>query len=71
MRLISQLISDISRVLQKILKNFNGNSISTYRVPVFLALFKKLDLNLNELEFVMLLSNSSLQYLHKRPHVFA
>ena len=33
MRLISQLINDISRVLQKLLKYFNGTTISTSFVP--------------------------------------
>ena len=32
MRLISQLIIDISRVLQKLLKYFNGTAISTFFV---------------------------------------
>ena len=32
MRLILQLINDISRVLQKLLKYFNGTAISTFFV---------------------------------------
>ena len=51
MRLISQLINDISRVLQKLLKYFNGTVISTsFLLPlagVFSVIFV-LDLNDSE-----------------------
>ena len=33
MKLISQLINDIPRVLQKLFKYFNGTIISTFLVP--------------------------------------
>ena len=52
-RLISQLIKDISRVLQKSLRYFNGTTISAFTIPQLLALAKNLALNLNELESVM------------------
>ena len=54
MRLISQLIKHISRVLQKLLKYFNSTAISALIIPCSLVLAKNLDLNLNELESVML-----------------
>ena len=58
MRLISQLNNGISRVLQKLLKYFNGTIISTPLVPsahISLAVFC---LNLNET--LLLLSAGSL-----------
>ena len=48
MRLISQLIKDISRVLQKLLKYFNGTTISTFFVPPAAVLPVIFCLNLNE-----------------------
>ena len=69
-RLISQLISGISRVLWKVLKYFNGTDISTFTVPVPSVLFKELYLNWNESESAVLLSCSSLQYGRKLPDVF-
>ena len=52
-RLISQLIKDISGVLQKSLRYFNGTAISAFTIPQLLASAKNLALNLNELESVM------------------
>ena len=46
-RLISQLIKDISRVLQILLKYFNGTAISTFIILALLILSNILDLNLN------------------------
>ena len=67
MRLTTQLIKGISRVLQKLLKYFNGTTISISfllsesRVfPVILAL------DLNDSEFVIAVtSGSSLLYYHR------
>ena len=53
MRLILQLIKGISRVLQKLLKYFNGTAISAFIIPFSLVLTKNLDLNLSELESIM------------------
>ena len=47
-RLISQLINDISRVLQKLLKYFNGTLILTFFVPWSFILRAIFVLNLNE-----------------------
>ena len=41
MRLISQLINDISRVLQKLVKYFNGSAMLNHKLP---AVFEKLSL---------------------------
>ena len=71
MRLISQFISGISRVLQKLLKYFNGTAISAaFFVFVFLLAFFLLSLlgvfpvifilNLNDLDCVILSCRSSL-----------
>ena len=70
LKIISQLISGISRVLWKVLKYFNGTDISTFTVPVPSVLFKELYLNWNESESAVLLSCSSLQYGRKLPDVF-
>ena len=71
MRLLSQLIKGISRVLQKLLKYFNGTAILTSSVlpsaggfPVIIIL------NLNDLDFVILSFGSSLCYCYKLPDVF-
>ena len=47
-RLILQLIKGISRVIQKLLKYFNGTAISTFTISSLLVLFKNFDLNLND-----------------------
>ena len=61
MRLISQLINDISRVLQKLLKYFNGIAISTFFLLSTLRVFHFiLVLNLNDTESVILSFGSSL-----------
>ena len=46
--LISQLIRDMSRTTEKLLKYFSDTAISTSTVPVSPVLFKNLDINLNE-----------------------
>ena len=46
-RLICQLIKDISRVIQKLLKYFDSTAISALIIPALLILFKNLDLNVN------------------------
>ena len=70
MRLISQLIKDISRVLQKLLKYFNDTAILTsVSLPatwVFPVIFL---LNLNDLEFVKISFGSSPYYCHNTPDV--
>ena len=55
LRLTSQLISSIARVLQKLLQGLNGTAVSTFAIPTLLALFVSRDLNLNDSESVMLL----------------
>ena len=52
-RLISQLIKGNSRVLQELLKNFNGTAISAFMITQLLVLAKSLALNLNELDSSM------------------
>ena len=71
MRLISQLIKGISRVLQKLLKYFNGIAISTSFVLPAVGFFPViLILGMKDLEFTIAAScDSSLQY-HKIPDVF-
>ena len=69
-RLISQLIRDILRVLQELLTYFNGTAISTSTVHPSLVLFVNLDLNLNGFESAMLSFGSFLQYCHKLHDVF-
>ena len=68
-KLISHLIKDISRVLPKLLKYFNGTPISTSSVltsagvlPVIFAL------NLNDSESTMLVIVSSLNYSLQLQH---
>ena len=56
MRLISQLIRDISRVLQKLLKCIDGTDIFA-----FIILSKSLDLNFNNSEPVIESLDSCLQ----------
>ena len=75
MRLISQLINGISRVLQKLLKYFSGTIILTSFVPLFPVLF--FCLNLNEALLPGKLSRApasvkagSLYSIHKLPDVF-
>ena len=55
LRLTSQLISSITRVLQKLLQGLNGTAVSTFAIPTSLVLFVSRDLNLNDSESVMLL----------------
>ena len=67
-RFISQLISGISRVFQKLLEYFNGTAISTFAILTSLVLLVNLDLNLNDSQCVMLLLGSSLRYCHRQLH---
>ena len=58
-KLISQFIESISRVLQKLFKYFNDTAISAFIIPRLVVLTKNLALNLNELESVMRFFGSS------------
>ena len=72
-KLTSQLIKDISKVLQKLPKYFNDTSISTFIELAALLLFKNLDLNLNysdSTKAALLNDGSSLQKLYKLLDVF-
>ena len=71
LRVISQFISAISRVRPKLIKYFNGTTISSFKVPVLPVLFISLDLDLNYSEFVVLSPGSSLQYFQRLFNVFA
>ena len=65
MRLISKLIKDISLVLEKLLKYFNGTAILTLFVLPLLGLLPVIfTLDLNNLESAIFL------ILHKLPDVF-
>ena len=70
-RVTSQFIGFISRVLQKLLKPFNGKTLFTFVILALSVLSIILDLNLNALEFVVLSSGSSLQYSYEKAEVFA
>ena len=48
LRLTSQLIEVISRVLQKLLEYFNGTAIFAFKIPQLLDLAKTYNSNLNE-----------------------
>ena len=72
MRLVSQMINGISRVLQELRKQFNGTAISTFFVlpaagvfPVILIVY------LNDLDCVILSFGSSLYYCHRLSDVFS
>ena len=69
-RLISQIIGGFSRVLEKLLKYFNGTVISAFVVPALLPLFLRPALNLNYSESVLLSLRWSLKYCHRLPDVF-
>ena len=61
MRLISQLIDEISRVLQKLVKCFNGTAISTFFVLPSAGLFPVIFiLDLKNSESAKVLCSSSL-----------
>ena len=68
-RYVSQLINDILPVLPKLLRYFNGTTASISTVPSLPISFANIDLNLNNLESVMLSSDSSLQYHQNLPSV--
>ena len=70
MRLISQLINGISRVLQKLLRFFNGTAISTFFDSTSGVFPVILILDMNDSKFAILSFNSSLQYRYKLPDVF-
>ena len=59
-RLNSQFLNGISRVLQKLLRYINGTAISTFAVPALTLLFSSFDLNLNDSQSDMLSFGSSL-----------
>ena len=79
-RLTSQLIKGISKVLEKLLKYFNGTNISTSFVPSFSVRPVIFALNLNEsvvlpsakikISSLAFRSGISLPYCHKLPVVF-
>ena len=55
LRLISQFIEDISRVLQKLLKYFNGTAILTsFVLPLSVFLSIIITLDRNDSEFVII-----------------
>ena len=68
-KLISQLISGISIVLQESYGCFNGTAILEFTIPKLLVSSKKSDLKLNDLEFSTLSAGSSLYYCHKLPDI--
>ena len=79
-RLTSQLIKGISKVLQKLLKYFNGTIISTSFVPSFPVRPVIFTLKLNEsvvlasakitISSLAFRASISLHYCHKLPVVF-
>ena len=69
-RPISQLIRGISRVLQKLLKSFDGTVITAPVMPSLLVLFNNLDLRLNASESPIGYLGSSMQNWFKVPDVF-
>ena len=50
-RVISQFISAILRVLQKLIKYFNSTTIFSFKVPVLPVSFGNLELELNDSRF--------------------
>ena len=66
-RLTSQLIKDISRVLQKLFKCFNDTSIFIFKIHALLVLSNNLDFNLNDSESAIGFSGTSLQNYYKVP----
>ena len=70
-RLISQLINNILRAIQKLLKYFNGTDTSKYFVLRSSGVFPvTLILDLNDSDSVILSFDSSLYYCLKLPNVF-
>ena len=79
-RLISQLIKGTWRVLQKLLRHFNGTIISTFSVPLFPAwsfffyCFKWVSISIIFIKIINITIISKaglfLQYCHKTPYVF-
>ena len=59
-RLISQLIYIISRVIQKLLEYFNGTLILAFFVSSFLVLLAIFVLNLNEALLLLLAGKSAI-----------
>ena len=71
MRLVSQMINGISRVLQELRKQFNGTAISTsFVLPAAGAFPIILTVYLNDLDCVILSFGSSLYYCHRLLDVF-
>ena len=66
-RVTSEFINAISRVLQKLLKHFDGATIFTFAILILLALSVIPDLNSIELESVMLSSLFSLNRVKYGP----
>ena len=65
MRFISQLINGISRVLEKLLKSFNGTLVLSFFVPSSSAVLCIFVLNLNEALPLLLAGKSSIAPLFK------
>ena len=59
-RSLTQLIKVISRVFKNAPRYFDDTAIFTFRVPLLPALSEHLGLNLNNLEYVILLTGSCL-----------
>ena len=71
MRLVSQLIKGILRVLQKLRCYFNGTAISTSFVLATVGFFPAiLIFDVNVSEFAVSSCGSYLKYSHKLPDVF-
>ena len=72
MKNVSQLISGISSVLQKLTRYFNRAAISTFSIlPAAIVLPVIFPLNLNDPVSVIVPIGSSSLKCHKRPDVFA
>ena len=71
-KLISQLIKDISRVLQNLLKYFNGTAIFTFIILALSILSNILDLNLNHSDSIIpaLFNGGSFLQIHLNFQMF-
>ena len=70
-KLISQLIKGISRVLQKLLKYFSGTALLTsFVLAASDVLYANFALNLNDSESAIIAFGSSILYCYKFPDHF-
>lgn len=60
-RLLSQFIKDISRGIEKFLKNINDTVICVFIIPSGLVLSKNFDLNVNDSHSVIVVCHLSLE----------